>query len=148
LEHGRFDRENTLLTYKLVIANLGNHKLDNTILDMMNIQKMQVSARNASDLLKALGNEHRLMILCQLADGEKSVGELVTLIGIAQSPLSQHLARLRRDGLVDTRREAQTIFYSVASAEARQLIGLLYEMFCAQQGAAEELVDADAGTTA
>ena len=115
---------------------------------MMNIQKMQVSARNASDLLKALGNEHRLMILCQLADGEKSVGELVTLIGIAQSPLSQHLARLRRDGLVDTRREAQTIFYSVASAEARQLIGLLYEMFCAQQGAAEELVDADAGTTA
>lgn len=114
----------------------------------MNIQKMQQSARNASDLLKALGNEHRLMILCQLADGEKSVGELVTLIGIAQSPLSQHLARLRRDGLVETRREAQTIFYSVASAEARQLIGLLYDMFCAQQDAAKELADTEAGTSA
>lgn len=98
---------------------------------MLDLQKMQQSARKASEFLKVLGNENRLMILCQLAGGEKSVGELVTLIGIAQSPLSQHLARLRRDGLVSTRREAQTIFYSLASREASQLITLMYEMFCA-----------------
>lgn len=112
----------------------------------MNIQKMQQSARNASDLLKALGNEHRLMILCQLVERERSVGELVALIGIEQSPLSQHLARLRRDGLVATRREAQTIFYSVASAEVRELIGVLYEMFCARPEAGREFADADADT--
>ncbi len=98
---------------------------------MINLPKMEQSARAASELLKALGNEHRLMILCQIAEDEKSVGELVALIGIAQSPLSQHLARLRRDGLVQTRREAQTIFYSLASPEASRMIALLYEMFCA-----------------
>ena len=112
-------------------------KLEKSKLDMLNLQKMQQSARNASELLKALGNEHRLMILCQLADGEKSVGQLVALIGIAQSPLSQHLARLRRDGLVRTRRQSQTIFYSLASAEATRVIELLYDMFCAQDGSAE-----------
>jgi ArsR family transcriptional regulator len=92
---------------------------------------MAQAARNAAGLLKLLANENRLMLLCQLADGEKSVGELAGLIGLGQSPLSQHLARLREDGLVHTRRNGQSIFYSLASDEAGRLIRLLYEMYCA-----------------
>ena len=76
----------------------------------MNLEKLQDNTRRASGLLKAMSNEHRLLILCQLEGGEKSVGELVRLVGLSQSALSQHLARLRRDSLVRTRREAQTIF--------------------------------------
>lgn len=92
---------------------------------------MEKAAGQASSLLKALANEHRLMLLCQLADGEKSVGDLTALIGLAQSAVSQHLARLRRDGLVKTRRDAQTIYYALADERASQLIDLLYRMYCA-----------------
>lgn len=105
----------------------------------MNIQKqfdlaqMQDSAGKASNLLKSLGNGTRLMILCHLSQGEMSVGALQAIIGITQSALSQHLARLRRDGLVDTRRESQTIYYSLASPEAARVIATLYEMYCAPQ---------------
>jgi len=77
----------------------------------MEIEKLRESARRASILLKAMSNEHRLMILCQLSQGERSVGEMERMIGLSQSALSQHLARLRRDNLVNTRRQAQTIFY-------------------------------------
>ena len=96
----------------------------------MNADKLQANARKASTLLKAMSNEHRLLILCQLVNGEKSVGELVRLVGLSQSALSQHLARLRRDNLVRTRREAQTIYYTVASHEALALLDQLYELYC------------------
>lgn len=96
----------------------------------MDVAKLQASAKRASALLKALGNEHRLMILCRLVDQERSVGELVRAVGLSQSALSQHLARLRRDGIVKTRREAQTIWYSIASAEATEILAALYELYC------------------
>ena len=95
----------------------------------MKPQQLQHSAREASVLLKAMSNEHRLLILCQLEGGEKSVGELVRLVGLSQSALSQHLARLRRDSLVRTRREAQTIYYSVAAREPLAILNLLDELF-------------------
>ena len=84
----------------------------------MDTGNLQAKAREAGALLKAMGNERRLLILCQLAGGEKSVGELEEAIDLSQSALSQHLARLRKDGLVQTRRKAQTIFYSIDSAAA------------------------------
>jgi ArsR family transcriptional regulator, virulence genes transcriptional regulator len=92
---------------------------------------LKANAHRATALLKALGNERRLLILCYLADAERSVGELEGLVGLSQSALSQHLARLRRDQLVKTRRNAQTIFYSLASPETRTLIEVLYRLFCA-----------------
>ena len=96
----------------------------------MQAEKLQENAREASALLKAMSNEHRLLILCQLVPGEKSVGELVRLIGLSQSALSQHLARLRRDNLVRTRRDAQTIYYSIATAEPLAVLRLLYQLLC------------------
>lgn len=80
--------------------------------------------------MRALSNPYRLMILCELHGGERSVGTLERIVGLKQSPLSQHLAKLRRDGLVATRREAQTIHYSLASPEAAKVIGLLYRLYC------------------
>ena len=103
---------------------------------MVDIEQLQENARKASALLKAMSNEHRLLILCQLLEGEKSVGELERLIGLSQSALSQHLARLRRDNLVKTRRQAQTIFYSVAGQEASAVISTLYGLYCSVPDAA------------
>lgn len=91
---------------------------------------LERNARKASALLKALANERRLLILCHLAGGEKSVGELEALIDLSQSALSQHLARLRRDGLVTTRRSAQTIFYSLAGREASAIMETLHALYC------------------
>jgi DNA-binding transcriptional ArsR family regulator len=99
----------------------------------MDSNQLQRRAGEACELLKALGNPHRLMILCQLVDGEKSVGELVRAIGLSQSALSQHLARLRRDGLVRTRRSAQTIYYAIAGSEARALMEALHGLYCCRQ---------------
>jgi DNA-binding transcriptional ArsR family regulator len=99
----------------------------------MDLAKLQASAKSASTLLKALANEHRLLILCRLVDQERSVGELVKAVGLSQSALSQHLARLRRDGIVRTRREAQTIFYTIASPEAREVLATLYELYCGER---------------
>ena len=97
----------------------------------MDIENLQAKARHASALLKAMSNEHRLLILCQLQSGERSVGELARLVGLSQSALSQHLARLRRDQLVKTRRVAQTIFYSLSGIEATSVIETLYGLYCA-----------------
>ena len=94
---------------------------------------MRQSAERAADLMKALSSEKRLMILCQLAEGETSVGELARRLGLRQSAVSQQLALLRKDGLVAPRREAQTIYYSLAGAEAGRVIALLYEIYCAPQ---------------
>jgi DNA-binding transcriptional ArsR family regulator len=96
----------------------------------INAGRMAKAAGKASDLMKTLGHKDRLMVLCHLTSGEKSVGELATLLEIPQSPLSQHLARMRKEDLVTTRREAQTIYYSIASPEAARIVGLMHELYC------------------
>jgi DNA-binding transcriptional ArsR family regulator len=97
----------------------------------MNLEDLAPKAAQAESFLKALANRHRLMILCELHKGESSVTSLQQTIGLAQSSLSQHLARLREDELVKTRRESQTIYYSLANTNVSRMIGLLYELFCA-----------------
>ena len=91
---------------------------------------METAADRASDLLKALSNRHRLLIICQLIDGERSVGDLAGFLGLRDSTVSQHLALLRKDRLVSARRNAQTIYYSIASDPARQLLKTLYQVYC------------------
>ena len=97
-------------------------------------EELMESAATASDFLKALANENRLLLLCLLADGEKSVSELESTLGLRQPTVSQQLGRLRADDLVSYRREGKTIYYSLASEEVRQVIGLLYQLFCAPGG--------------
>jgi len=87
-------------------------------------------ARKASDLMKALSHESRLLILCLLAEGEKSVSELEDIMSMPQAAVSQQLARLRFDRLVQTRREGRTIYYSIASNEVSSLVDILYDFFC------------------
>ncbi len=101
----------------------------------MRLEDMQAHADEAAQLLKALANENRLMILCLLAEGEASVSQLNERITLSQSALSQHLALLRRDRLVKTRRSSQTIFYSLEQGPAMQLIELLHDIYCAVPGA-------------
>ena len=101
----------------------------------MNIVDLQANARKASTLLKAMSNERRLLILCYLSQGEKSVGELEELVGLSQSALSQHLARLRRDKLVATRRSAQNIYYSLHGDEAKRVMATLHDLYCTRQPA-------------
>jgi len=93
-------------------------------------EQMSEHAADAAGLMKALGNESRLMILCMLADGERSVGDLNETIPLSQSALSQQLARLRQQGLVSTRRESQTIYYSLAEGPADKIIRLLHDIYC------------------
>ena len=104
------------------------------ITDEFDLEQMAESAVRASQLMKTLGHKDRLMILCQLADGEKSVGQIADLLEISQSPLSQHLSRMRQENLVETRREAQTIYYSLKSGEASRIVEVLYELFCDPEG--------------
>ncbi|MBA3042561.1 MAG: metalloregulator ArsR/SmtB family transcription factor [Alphaproteobacteria bacterium] len=92
---------------------------------------MQAAADDASELLKALANRHRLLILCQLIDGERSVGQLAEFLGIRDSTVSQHLALLRRDRIISGRRDGQTIWYHIESEPARNVITALYGSFCA-----------------
>lgn len=96
----------------------------------LDIARFQASAAEAAKLLRALGNERRLMILCQLADGERSVGDLAPHVGLSQSALSQHLAVLREEGVVATRREAQTVRYRIADPAAVKVVATLAEIFC------------------
>jgi DNA-binding transcriptional ArsR family regulator len=99
---------------------------------------MRANADAASELLKALANRHRLLILCQLVEEERSVGELAQFLGIRDSAVSQHLAVLRRDGVVAARREGQTIWYSISSAPARAVIETLYRVYCGAAGSAPQ----------
>ncbi|ARR48454.1 TPA: ArsR/SmtB family transcription factor [Photobacterium damselae] len=99
----------------------------------MDLQQMEQNAAQAVTLLKAMANERRLFILCYLLDGEMSVGIMSEKLGLSQSALSQHLAWLRRDGLVDTRKEAQTVYYFLSSPEVKQMITLLHSMYCGQE---------------
>jgi DNA-binding transcriptional ArsR family regulator len=96
----------------------------------MNIEEMEANAAKAVKLLKALANERRLFILCHLLDKELSVGEMNQHLGLSQSALSQHLAILRNDELVATRKEAQTVYYSLQSDEVREVIALLHKLYC------------------
>jgi DNA-binding transcriptional ArsR family regulator len=96
----------------------------------VDVDRMAERAREASEFLKALAHESRLMILCDLLQGERSVGELEALLSRRQSTVSQQLARLRLEGLVSARRHGKTIYYSIASDKARSIIGALYNSFC------------------
>ena len=87
-------------------------------------------ASHACELLKAMANEWRLMILCQLSEGEKTVSELQGLLGLSQSALSQHLAILRREKIVRARKNAQSVFYSLSGSEATKVMETLHEVFC------------------
>jgi DNA-binding transcriptional ArsR family regulator len=91
---------------------------------------MHSKAGTAAGFLKQLANENRLVILCELVRGERSVGELEAVVGLSQSALSQHLAKLRAARLVETRRESQTIYYSLADPGVTKIIGALYELYC------------------
>lgn len=94
------------------------------------LEQMTAAADKACALMKTLGHKGRLMVLCQLASGEKSVGELADSLHIPQSPLSQHLARMRKEGLVKTRREAQSVYYSLKAEDAGKIIECLYMLYC------------------
>lgn len=91
---------------------------------------MTAAADDASALLKAMANRHRLIIICQLVEQRRSVGELAELLNIRDSTVSQHLALLRKDGLVTARRDGQTIWYSLGSPQARELARALYRLYC------------------
>jgi DNA-binding transcriptional ArsR family regulator len=98
----------------------------------MDMADMQQKAAKAAGLLKAMSNESRLLILCHLGAGQMSVGQLNECINLSQSSLSQHLARLRKDGLVNTRRESQTIYYSISEDVVSKLIALLHDEYCSR----------------
>lgn len=99
-------------------------------LQAMNPKAMRAHAAEAARLLKTLANDKRLMLLCLLVEGESSVGELNARVDLSQSALSQHLAVLREEGLVNTRREAQTIYYALAPGPAERLIATLHDIYC------------------
>ncbi|UTW06127.1 ArsR/SmtB family transcription factor [Pseudomonas benzenivorans] len=99
----------------------------------LDIQQLRANADAAGQLLKALANPDRLLLLCQLAQGERNVSELEAQLGIQQPTLSQQLAVLRREGLVATRREGKQIHYRISSPEALAVIDTLYRLFCAEQ---------------
>ncbi|MGA9580877.1 MAG: metalloregulator ArsR/SmtB family transcription factor [Allosphingosinicella sp.] len=101
------------------------------------IAEMEKKAGEAAALLKALSNENRLLLLCHLvSEGELSVGAMVERVGLGQSALSQHLAKLREEGLVTYRREAQTLIYRIADPRAGQVLELLRDIFCPDLGPA------------
>jgi ArsR family transcriptional regulator, virulence genes transcriptional regulator len=96
------------------------------------IAALERKANEAAQLLKLLANENRLLILCRLVQvREMSVGDLVAAVGISQSALSQHLAKMRAEGLLTTRREAQTVYYRIADPDAKRLLTSLKDIYCA-----------------
>ncbi|BBB09256.1 MULTISPECIES: ArsR/SmtB family transcription factor [unclassified Sphingopyxis] len=99
-------------------------------LTRFDLSLFEASAGRAATLLRLLANEKRLMILCQLADGELAVGDIQSRVGLSQSALSQHLALLRAEGIVATRREGQAIFYRLDDPAAMRVIETLAELFC------------------
>jgi DNA-binding transcriptional ArsR family regulator len=99
--------------------------------DFRQLAELHDMATHACELLKAMSNKWRLMILCHLTEGEKTVGELQSLLGLAQSAVSQHLAILRRENIVQSRKQAQSISYSLSGDEAIKVMATLHEVFCA-----------------
>jgi DNA-binding transcriptional ArsR family regulator len=100
--------------------------------DTLDLGRLRESAAAAGQLLKALANPDRLLLLCQLSQSERNVGELEALLGIVQPTLSQQLAVLRREGLVDTRRDGKRVYYRISSPQALALINTLYQQFCGE----------------
>ena len=98
--------------------------------DFAKLSELHDMASHACELLKAMANEWRLMILCQLSEGEKTVSELQGLLGLSQSALSQHLAILRREKIVVARKHAQSVSYSLAGDEATKVMSTLHDVFC------------------
>ncbi len=98
-------------------------------MQLMALQDIEKNVDQAASLLQAMSNPKRLLVLCILADGERSVGALAELVDLSQSALSQHLARLRDDGFVTTRREAQTVYYSVSGKEVEAVLGALHSLY-------------------
>jgi len=96
----------------------------------MNIEEIRSRAGEAASFLKSIANDRRLIILCELANGERTVGELEPIVGLSQSALSQHLARLRDAGLVKARRQSQTIHYSLADSRVGEVIVALQGVYC------------------
>jgi len=96
----------------------------------MHITDLEPRAEEAAQLLAAMANPRRLLILCHLLERERSVSDLAGIVGLEQSPLSQHLSRLRALGLVKTRRDGQTIFYRLASEPVTRLLATLYDIYC------------------
>ena len=99
-------------------------------LEAIGLEQFQQSAGEAARLLRSLSNEHRLMILCQIGDGEMQVSQLLACVGLSQSALSQHLARLRDDGLVATRRDGTAVFYRILDPAALKVIAVLADIYC------------------
>ena len=99
----------------------------------MNLEQMKSCAPKALKLLKTMANEKRLFILCNLLDGEVSVNDLAERVGLSQSALSQHLAILRNDEFVSTRKESQTVFYSLNGKDIQQMMELLHSMYASQK---------------
>lgn len=103
--------------------------------------QFELQASRAAGLLRALSNESRLLVLCFLSQtGEMSVGQLADRVGLSQSALSQHLAKLREEGLVSTRKEAQTVFYRLCDPRAEQLLHLLHDLFCPELGRTDDTI--------
>ena len=100
--------------------------------DFAKLTELHDNAAHAVELLKAMANEWRLMILCQLSEGEKTVTELQHILGLSQSALSQHLAVLRREKIVNARKEAQSVYYSLAGEEATKVMESLHDVFCGE----------------
>jgi DNA-binding transcriptional ArsR family regulator len=101
------------------------------VVSAQRLSALEANALRAAALLKTMGNPSRLMVLCKLVEGEKSVGELERIIPLSQSALSQHLALLRHQHMVKTRRAGQTIYYSLAGREASAVLATLHDLFCA-----------------
>lgn len=99
-------------------------------LQTIGLDRFEASVGEAAGLLRALSNEKRLMILCQLGDRELSVGQMLALVGLSQSALSQHLAKLRDEALVSTRRDGTTIFYRITEPAVLKVIAVLAEIYC------------------
>jgi DNA-binding transcriptional ArsR family regulator len=98
------------------------------------LDELMRKARRASDFLKALSHENRLLLLCLLSEGERSVSELEAILSMRQSAVSQQLARLRLDNLVVARRDGKAVLYSLANEDVRRMIGVIYDIFCGDGG--------------
>jgi len=113
-----------------VLINVNICLLEHSNMVKMEIAKLEANAEQASRLLTAMANAKRLRILCCLLDGEMNVSDLETRVGLAQSPLSQHLSKLRAWNFVTTRREGQQVFYAISSDDVRMILTTLYGIYC------------------
>ena len=126
-----FLRHATLVTMTSILPSALENELRDGAEYSPELDQLMRKARKASNFLKALSHENRLLLLCLLAERERSVTELENILSLRQSAVSQQLARLRYDGMVDTRRDGKTIYYSLANDDVRRVISVVYDIFCA-----------------